>query len=75
MPFKKNIAMQKLLPKESKERMGFVADNFGMMGGDASKETAIDIIEGIQGATPSALGTARQASGLFNTYGRPQEEE
>jgi len=75
MPFKKNIAMQKLLPKESKERMGFVADNFGMMGGDASKGTAIDIIEGIQGATPSALGTARQASGLFNTYGRPQEEE
>jgi hypothetical protein len=75
MPFKKNIAMQKLLPKESKERMGFVADNFGMMGGDASKGTAIDIIEGIQGATPSSLGTARQASGLFNTYGRPQEEE
>lgn len=75
MPFKKNIAMQKLLPKESKERMGFVADNFGMMGGDASKGTAIDIIEGIQGATPSSLGTARQASGLFNTYVRPQEEE
>jgi len=75
MPFKKNIAMQKLLPKESKERMGFVADNFGMMGGDASKGTAIDIIEGIKGAAPSSLGTARQASGLFNTYVRPQEEE
>ena len=75
MPFKKNIAMQKLLPKESKERMGFVADNFGMMGGDASKGTAIDIIKGIKGAAPSSLGTARQASGLFNTYGRPQEEE
>ena len=75
MPFKKNIAMQKLLPKESKERMGFVADNFGMMGGDASKGTAIDIIKGIQGAAPSSLGTARQASGLFNTYVRPQEEE
>jgi hypothetical protein len=75
MPFKKNIAMQKLLPKESKERMGFVADNFGMMGGDASKGTAIDIIKGIKGAAPSSLGTARQASGLFNTYVRPQEEE
>jgi len=75
MPFKKNIAMQKLLPKESKERMGFVADNFGMMGGDASKGTAIDIIKGIKGAAPSSLGTTRQASGLFNTYVRPQEEE
>jgi hypothetical protein len=75
MPFKKNIAMQKLLPKDSKERMGFVADNFGMMGGDASKGTAIDIIKGIKGAAPSSLGTARQASGLFNTYVRPQEEE
>jgi hypothetical protein len=75
MPFKKNIAMEKLLPQKSKERMGFVADNFGMMGGDASKGTAIDIIKGIKGAAPSSLGTARQASGLFNTYGRPQEEE
>ena len=75
MPFKKNIAMQKLLPKESKEAMGFTADNFGMMGGDASKGTAIDIIEGIKGASPSAVGTARQASGLFNTYVRPRDEE
>jgi hypothetical protein len=75
MPFKKNIAMEKLLPQKSKESMGFVADNFGMMGGDASKGTAIDIIKGIKGAAPSSLGTARQASGLFNTYGRPQEEE
>ena len=75
MPFKKNIAMQKLLSKEGKERLGFSADNFGMMGGDASKATAVELIKGIKGATPSSLGTARQASGLFNTYVRPQEEE
>jgi hypothetical protein len=75
MPFKKNIAMQKLLPKKSKEAMGFTADNFGMAGDEASKATAIDLIKGIKGAAPSSLGTARQASGLFNTYVRPRNEE
>lgn len=75
MPFKKNIAMQQLLSKEGKERLGFSADNFGMMGGDASKEAALGIVKGIQEAKPSTFGTVRQASGLFNTYGRPREEE
>jgi len=74
MPFSKNIAMQKLLPKASKEKFGFEGKNFGMMGGDASKEKALGIIADINQASPTAFGTARQASGLFNTYVRPTEE-
>jgi len=74
MPFSKNIAMQKLLPKASKEKFGFEGKNFGMLGGDASKEKALGIIADINQASPTAFGTARQASGLFNTYVRPTEE-
>lgn len=74
MPFSKNIAMQKLLPKASKEKFGFEGKNFGMLGGDASKEKALGIIADINQASPTAFGTARQASGLFNTYARPTEE-
>lgn len=74
MPFSKNIAMQKLLPKASKEKFGFEGKNFGMLGGDASKEKALGIISDINQALPTAFGTARQASGLFNTYVRPTEE-
>lgn len=74
MPFSKSIAMQKLLPKAAKEKFGFEGKNFGMLGGDASKEKALGVIKGINQASPTAFGTARQASGLFNTYVRPTEE-